>query len=189
MTMTMKHWFAPLPIALFLIAGCGTKEQGGDAKADVMRERIAGMEDSLFTKMNFDQRGAQGLFDVYKAYVAAFPTDSMAPEFLFRAASVAKVLYDANQSIVLYDRIIQDYSYWERLPDVYYMKAFTIDSDLGQKGEAKRAYQEVINLFPDHAFAADARVMLENLDYTDAELIERFKAMEAERAAEESAKR
>ena len=36
---------------------------------------------------------------------------------------------------------------------------------------------------PDHRFAKDARAMIDNLQYTDEELIERFKKMNAEAEA------
>ena len=178
-------------LTAFTLAACGSgsEEKGPEAKALEMRGRIAAMEDTLFNSTGFDQRGAQELLDVYKAYVAAFPVDSMAPEYLFRAAGVSKVLYDGHQGIFLYDRIVQDYGGWERIPDVMYMKAFTLDSELGMKGEAKEAYQQVIYKYPDHPFAKDARVMMDNLEYTDAELIERFKAQQEEADAAAAAGR
>ena len=86
-------------------------------------------------------------------------------------------MHDGEQSIALYDRVIKDFPSWRRLPDVLYLKAFTIDSELDRKGEAETAYREVIDRYPDHPFAKDARVMIENLQYTDEELIERFQAM------------
>jgi len=178
----------PLLATLFLATSCGGTKDGSGGKAQDMTERIRAMEDSLFQHMAFDPRGAQALLDVYKAYAGAFPLDSMAPEYLFRAAGVAKSMGDPEASVFLYDRIIGDYTSWKRLPDTYYMKAFTIDSELGRKGEAQRAYQEVINLFPDHPFARDARLSIENLKYTDEELIERFRRMEEE-AAEPAADR
>ncbi|MDQ3100696.1 MAG: tetratricopeptide repeat protein [Bacteroidota bacterium] len=170
--------------AIFLIASCSSSEkenaQDTDQGASDMAERIHTLEDSLFENMAFDRRNAQMLMDVYKAYVSAYPLDVRAPEFLFRAAGVARSMKDAKQSIALYDRIIRDYSSWERIPDTYYLKAFTIDTELGQKGEAKEAYQKVINQFPDHPFAKDAKAMIANLEYTDEELIARFKQMEAQ---------
>jgi TolA-binding protein len=108
----------------------------------------------------------------------------MAPEILFRAAGLAKSMRDPEQSIFLYDRIITDYPSWYRLPDVYYLKAFTIDSDQDRKGEAKRAYEEVINRYPEHPFAKDAKAMIENLQYTDEELIQRFQQMADSSAAQ-----
>ncbi len=162
-----------IPVAALLF-GCGPK---AETPADVS-DRIRAMEDSVFESLTFDKRKAQGLVDVYKAYANANPGDTMSAEYLFRAANVAKSMHDGEEGLKLYDRIIREFPSWRRLPDVYYLKAFTIDSELGHKGEALTAYQEVIGRFPDHAFAKDARAMMDNLQYSDEELIKRFEAMQ-----------
>ncbi len=169
-----------MPVALLLLVACsGEKEKQADGAkdkgADEMAVKIRAMEDSLFENMAFDQRNAQMLLDVYKAYAAAYPLDLRTPEYLFRAAGVARSMKDTQQSIDLYDRVIRDYPSWERLPETYFLKAFTIDTGTKHKGNAKEAYQQVIYLFPDHKFAADAKAMIANLEYTDEELIARWK--------------
>lgn len=169
-----------LCVALVFVA-CGNAEtEAPDTKATEMSQRIQGMEDSLFNSSQFDIRKAQGLVDVYKAYAAAFPADTLAPEYLFRAAGVYKSMRQPQQSVALYDRIIRDHTQWPRIADAFYLKAFTMDSELDQKGEAEKAYKQVINLFPDHPFARDARIMIDNLMLTDEELIMKFRSMEGQ---------
>lgn len=179
MTIEMKKTLLFPLVALVLSFGCGEKTE----KATDVASRIKAMEDSVFESLSFDQRKAQALLDVYKAYANTYPQDSLAPDYLFRAANLAKTMHEGEQGITLYDRIIKDYPSWKRLPDVYYLKAFTIDSDLDRKGEAKTAYEEVIARYPDHAFAKDARAMIDNLQYTDEELIQRFQEMQTDSAA------
>jgi tetratricopeptide (TPR) repeat protein len=173
-------------IASFLLLfACGTDAPMDEkaAKATEMRSRIQRMEDSLFTSGLFEQRNAQALLDVYKAYATSMPLDSLAPEYLFRAAGVARSMKDPQQSVFLYDRIIRDYPSWSKLADTYYLKAFVIDADLDRLGEAEAAYMELIRTFPDHAYAIQARQAIENLKYTDEELIARFKAMAVDSSA------
>jgi outer membrane protein assembly factor BamD (BamD/ComL family) len=167
-------------LALALMACGGDKDAASktDPKALEMRTRIKHMEDSVFENMAFDARAAQALLDVYKAYATTFQLDSMAPEYLFRAASVSKSMHDPQQSIFLLDRIMVDYPSWERLPEVYFLKAFIIDQDLGLKGEAQTAYQLVVDRFKDHRLAGQAQAMIENLYMTDEEWLERAKQME-----------
>lgn len=147
-------------------------------KAEEMAARITAMEDSLFEHMAFDQRSAHMLLDVYKAYVNAHPLDERSPEFLFRAAGVARNLKDFEQSLRLYDRIVVDNPSWEKIPETLYMKAFVYDNDLDRKGEAKVAYEKVYKNFPQHTLAGQARIAIDNLQYTDEELIERFRKMQ-----------
>jgi outer membrane protein assembly factor BamD (BamD/ComL family) len=181
----MKTMKTLLPMLLLVLwTACGTSEkETATSKTAEMVERIQGMEDSLFNSGDFNMRNAQALLDVYKAYAAAYPLDSLAPEYLFRAAGVAKSMRDPEQSVFLYDRIIKDYPSWDRLADTYYLKAFTFDSEMDRKGEAQQAYQQVIDQFPDHPFAEQARLSIQNLQYTDEELVAKFKRMAEEEAA------
>jgi TolA-binding protein len=183
MTTNMRY-LIPL-LSLAVLASCGggaqtkTSTSNDSAQVDAHEavRRIRAQEDSLFAKSVFDRKGAMALQDVYLAFAKNNPLDSMAPEYLFRAAGVSRNLGDPKKTLTYYDRIIKDYPGWKRLADTYYLRAFTIDSDLGQKGEAKTAYEEVIHRFPDHKFASDAKQMIENLQYTDEQLIEKFKKM------------
>lgn len=188
MNSTMRLLLIPTTAAF--LAGCGgngdnaanTPAPTSDSAAQAV-VRIRAQEDSLFAKPVFDRKGAIALYDVYLAFAKRFPQDTMAPEYVFRAASVSRTLGEPQRTLELYDRVIRDYPQWRRLPDAYYLRAFTIDSDLGKKGEARTAYEEVIARFPDHKFAADAKQMIVNLQYTDAELIERFKKMNPDSAS------
>lgn len=159
-----------------VLASCGSGDKSEDVSAS--STRIRALEDSLFNSGSFDARKAQTLVDLYKGFAAAHAKDSLAPEYLFRAANMSKTMHEGEQGVKLYDRIIKEYPSWNKIPDVFYLKAFTMDSELSSKGEAKMAYEEVIERFPNHPFAKDARAMIENLQYSDAELIERFQRMQ-----------
>lgn len=177
----------PLVLSLLvLLAACGDGAKQPDSKAVEAARRIRAMEDSLFASTAFDRKSAQALLDVYLAYERSFPGDSLAPEYAFRAANTKKTLGDPQGSVQIYDRIIRNNPTWRKMPDVYYLRAFTIDDGLKQKGEAKKAYEEVIEKFPDDPYAAQARQMIANLQYTDEELIERFKRMNADSLAGEA---
>ena len=178
MTPTMKKiLFLLLPLMLIACGGNdGLSEE--DAKKVEGQKRIRAMEDSLFDNRAFDQRSAQAMVDVYKAYASAYPQDSLAPEYLFRAAGTMKSMHDPEGSLNMYDRVIKDYPTWNRMVDVLYMKALTLDDDLDRLGEARTAYMQVISNYPDHPFARDARVMIDNLGLSDEELIAKFQAMQ-----------
>lgn len=176
---------------LMLLFACGQSDKAGTkstATADSTNtvegvKRIRSMEDSLFAKPVYDRKGAMALRDVYLAFAKEYPLDTMSPEYLFRCAGVYRTLGEPQETMKVYDRIISNYPGWRRLADTYYLRAFTLDNDLDQKGEAKTAYEEVIKRYPDHPFARDAKQMIENLQYTDEQLIEKFKKMNAEAEA------
>lgn len=188
--MTTKTALFATVVATMLLAACGgdaepSNDNGARGTLDAadMAGRIQTMEDTLFAKDYFDRKGAQALLDVYKAFSHQHPADTLVPHYLFKAAGLSKALGEPQESIRLYDEITKKFSNWYRMPDCYYLKAIVIDSDLKEKGEAEKAYKEVIGRFPDHPFAEQAKMMIENLKYTDEELIERFKAMEAQEEA------
>lgn len=174
-----KHFPIAVVMAMVLVAvACGTGPDGATTEAPTAAaSRIRAMEDSLYAHPKVDPKGAQALLDVYLLYAKNNPVDSISPEYLLRAAGVKSALNDPQGAIALYDRIIRDYPKWSKTPDAYYLKAFTIDNGLHVKGLAQQAYQQVIDRYPQHRFAADARQMIENLGYTDEELIARFKRM------------
>jgi tetratricopeptide (TPR) repeat protein len=185
--MNIKQTF-PILFALVLLAACsgGGEQAEGSAehsRANEMADRISALEDSVSHHVGVDRRSAQTLLDVYKGYASAFPLDERSPGYLFRAARVALAMRDPGQSLRIYDRIIVDYPSWEELPSVHFMRGFIYDDQLQQKGEAKTAYQHIIYNYPDHPLAEQARVAIDNLQYTDEELIERFKRMQAEQEA------
>lgn len=188
----MKHGFHIL-VLLFTatLVACGgsstTPEKPAEAAADMRTEavrRVRNMEDSLSAQPVFDKRSMMAIRDVYLAFSERFPLDTLAPDMLRKAASTTGNLGDHKRAISLYDRLIKDYPSWPHTPDVYYFRASEIETGLGQKGEAKRAYEEFISKFPENEFADDARMAIEYMQYTPEQLMEIFrKKNEVEAAA------
>jgi tetratricopeptide (TPR) repeat protein len=180
----MKH-FVPVLVLSLALAACGGEDgkgAGSGANADstavspaFMAGRIHAMEDSIFANPAFERRSAVALLDVYKAYAKAYPQDSLSPEYLVRAAGIQRNLRDPQAAIDLYDRVIRDYPEWKDVVVCYYQKGLIYQDDLKQLGAAKTAYEEVVRLFPDHTFGKEAKIMIDNLQYTDEELIERYR--------------
>ena len=149
-----------LPVLLFACSGDPVSE--ADAKKMEGQKRIRAMEDSLFEHHALDLRSAQAMIDVYKAYAAAYPQDSLAPEFIFRAAGIHETMHHTDEALVLYDRVGKDYPQWENRVVLLFKKAVMLHNE-GRLGEARTAYMEVIASYPDHKFAKDARVLVESM--------------------------
>jgi TolA-binding protein len=55
-----------------------------------------------------------------------------------------------------------------------FLKAFTLDDGLKQYDEARKAYEDFIEKYPDNPFADDARFSIQNLGKDVNELIDGF---------------
>ena len=166
---------------LAILASCGESGSATGKATDqdtLAAARIRVLEDSLSAKP--DQKNAQELFDVYLLYAKVHPLDSLAPEYIFRAANMRISFGDPKAGITLYDRIIANYPTWRKLQDAYYLKALTIDNDLHQRGAATQAYQDVIDKFPEGRYTEEAKQMIANMQYSDEDLIKKFEAMNAD---------
>jgi TolA-binding protein len=171
-------------VLTFFLVACGSDRQPTPEKEITLmteaRTQVAELENKAFSQDHIDQRAAQALLDGYKAYAAKFPKDSVAPEYLFRAAGICRSLGRPSDAIQLFDRVIASYSRYPKVVDSYFLKAITLDDDLAQLGRAKEAYELVISKFPDHPYASDAARMIEYLGLSDEELIQRFERMNAD---------
>ena len=104
-------------------------------------------------------------------FADTYPTDSMAAPYLHRAAHVALSMDLIDDMVKCYDRIIDNYPDYEKLDECYYEKGIALDN-AGRKEEARKAYQDFLDEFPDHFLADDIRKAISLLDMSDELLLE-----------------
>ncbi len=196
MTSDMRTSSILLFVPLLALVACGEGKPSGTEEtaaakvpeATQAQQRVRAMEDSLSDMALFDRRRLMGLRDVYVAYVQRFPLDSLAPDMLRKAAATSGDLGEHEKSVTLYDQLIKDYPQWPRTADACYFRAFEIENGLKKKGEAKTAYEEFIAKYPENQFADDAKKMIEYMQYSDEELMEKFKKMNPDTSTAEAKK-
>ena len=74
----------------------------------------------------------------------------------------------------IYDAIYTQYPQYEKAAQALFLKAFTYDNDLKDKGTAKALYEEFLQKFPNDDFADDTQFLLKNLGKNDEEIIKSF---------------
>lgn len=138
--------------------------------------RINEMENELFAEeaKGIDKEKARSLTDAYIAYADAFPEDSLAPEYLFRAADISMNIFESGQAIDLYNRITDDYPDYRKAPQCLFLKAFVYENNLNDLNNAKRYYREFLDKYPEDEFADDAEMSLQNLGKSPEQLIKEF---------------
>lgn len=158
-----------LLIATFLISACTSP------KADKLAE-IKTMEDELFSDESkmVDRTRADELIGLYIAYADEFPKDTEAAEYLFKAGDMAMNLNMPRKAVKVFDRILNDYPDFEKLPQCLFLKGYVYENNLGDLQMAKKIYEEFLEKYPDDEFADDAEVSIKNLGKSPEELIKEF---------------
>ena len=64
---------------------------------------------------------------------------------------------------------------------MYLFKGFIYETYLNDHAKAVSSYTKLIEKYPNHRLASDARASIDNLTMTEEELIEKFKKMNADK--------
>jgi tetratricopeptide (TPR) repeat protein len=172
-------------LSMALLACGGGQENGEDGDAwrtpgtqTELRRAMMAEIDSLETIVTADtfftrKSASAELLAKYEKYASTFPGDqSKTPEYLYKAGALARGIGQPLQALRAYDLILRKYRDFERNPEVAFLIAFTYDADMNNPELARESYEEVVNRYPDDAWAVQARQRLETIGMTDEELIE-----------------
>lgn len=172
-------------IILFILLQCllymvSCDNSGSNIEED-KKETLLSQVDSLEKKMGasemIDVNTAEVLVNKYVEYFLAFPSDSIVPEYLFRAGGLARAIGKPYEAIDAYKNICGKYPAYKHVPEALFQQGLIYDSDLNNDSSAKIIYEQVIAKYPDIQYAKDAKKLIEYLGKTDEELIEQFSKM------------
>jgi tetratricopeptide (TPR) repeat protein len=142
-----------ITFAALLMVACGPSRE----------ERISAIEDfedSIFeSAVAADPQVADQLTQLYVDFADKYPKDSLAPQYLMKAADVQSNVLHTERAVELFDRIIQDYPDFDEVPMCYFLKGNALELN-SQMDEAKAAYEEFLAKYPDHYMADQTRKML-----------------------------
>ena len=136
------------------------------------QKEIARLEESTYEV--YDTTLLNQLTTAYKDYVKTFPQDSLSAEYLLRAGSINIKLGKGGEAIQNFDRIINYYPNFAKLPEVYYYKAYTYEAVIFDLAQARAGYTEFINRFPEHPMVTDAQLSIKYLGMTPEEIVASF---------------
>ncbi len=121
-----------------------------------------------------NMEASEKYIDVCEAYALSFPEDAMAAEYLFRASEIARAIGSYPKAMSLYDWIHIYFPKSDKASLAVFFKGFLLDSELGNKDEAKKVYEKFLNNYPQDSMARSVRFLLENLGKSDAEIIKQL---------------
>jgi outer membrane protein assembly factor BamD (BamD/ComL family) len=159
-----------LLIITSIIYSCQT-EPRSDLEA-----QINDVEKQLFETKNgvINKKEAANIIHLYTKYVNDYPEDEKSPQYLFKAADVSINSFHSDATIELFDRIITEYPHFEKTPQALFLKAFTYENYLMNLDSARVSYLLFLDKYPNHNFANDAQVSLNNLGKSPEEIIKSF---------------
>lgn len=173
--------------AAVLMAACGgtsAEEEQVKQETEELATRIDSLENLLFgQESKVDKEVAAQLLQSYLKFTDTYPADDRTPDYLYKGAGIARGVGVHSRALKMYQRILEDYPEFGKQAETSFLIAFTYDNDLKEIERAKEAYNQVIEQYPDHEFAAQARERLKTIDLSDEELIELFMKRNAEAEA------
>jgi outer membrane protein assembly factor BamD (BamD/ComL family) len=156
-------------LAVAIFTACSSKQEN-------LKTEIKTLEDVLFADANkmIDKAKARELIDKYVQYGDEFPESQEAPQMLFKAGDMSMNLNMPKKAIEIFDRIMNNYSDYEKNPQCLFLKGYIFENSMGDLNSAKRIYEEFLQKYPDDEFADDAEVSIKNLGKSPEELIKEF---------------
>ncbi|HNQ13015.1 MAG TPA: tetratricopeptide repeat protein [Bacteroidia bacterium] len=139
-------------------------------------EKIQAMEKELFSSSTSipDPAKAKEIIQLYIEFANTFPQDTLAPDYLFKAAEVSASIGEANSAIDLLDKVILNYQKSNKNEMALFYKAFIYETQLSDYFNAGKTYDQFISAFPNSDLLDDALAAKENLGKTPEELIRQF---------------
>ena len=145
-------------------------------KESQLKNNITQLEQVLVEKNEgiIDGKLAANMILAYTEFVDEFPEDQQSPDYLFKAADVSINVFHSQQTIKLFNRVINEYPKDKRAAQALFLKAFTFDNYMQEYDSAKIYYEEFLIKYPQHSFANDAEMSLENLGKSPEEIVKGF---------------
>ena len=142
------------------------------ASIDQYVEKIGASIFSNPDDIGVNRKAALQYVDACEAYTLVYPESTAAPEFLFKAAEVAKSIQTFPKSLSIYDWLIVKYPNYEKTPTAMFLKGFIIENNLGNDSLALVSYKEFMAKYPNDDLVDDAQFLIQNLGKSDEEILQ-----------------
>ena len=168
-------------VLFFILLICSCAETTSQQAKDVDRAKLLADLKSLEQKLENDKSAkidttlAKQMIEKSIAFVKAFPKDSLSGSYLFRAADVSVGVGEYQLAIDYWEQMQEQYKEHEKAPIALFFQGFTCENNLKDKTKASAYYQAFLSKYPNHQYADQIKLLLEQMDKTDEELIKEFK--------------
>lgn len=148
-----------------------SKSPSAEEKKQVIAELEAKVEaDSL--RADFNAR--KQLLNRYAEFSNEFREEELTPEYLFRAAKLAIEMGMSKRAVEYLTNLHDGFPKYERKIEAAFLVGFIYENMLNDRELAQKAYEKVVELYPESSWAADAKASINLLYLTDEQKIEKF---------------
>ncbi|MTB50844.1 tol-pal system YbgF family protein [Lewinella sp. W8] len=190
-------------LLLLCFFGCNSGESGSEAAGDAATpfgaaaaaleagESAAAVSKLLLDNFQLVSDQATGAInleasaqfaDLAGALAKKYPQDTMAALPLYKAAEVVRAMNNPVRAASFYEMTHRSFPGFSKAGEALFMLGFTYDEDLNDEAKARQYYEQFIREYPDHPFADDTQMLIDNLGKTDEEILreleEKAKALE-----------
>lgn len=174
-------------IVLISMLACTNKtknEHDQLTKKEMLADSVTSLEKSLHRDSILDPEKASKMRAAYLSYVNSYPKDSIAPEYLFRAAEIALNNNKPLDACSYLYRIKNQYPDYPRMPGVLFQMGHIYDSRLNDIQKAKKYYGLFLRKYPEHPLSADVSALIKLLEVDDLSMIRKFEAQNSQEEAD-----
>lgn len=163
----MKQIFKPLFAILMAFGMFACSETEKKLTLDDVKAAEKTLMDENWT-MNTDV--APQVAETYCKFVEQNPDDTTAPIWLFHAMEINVNLKNADKSVELCNQLVDKYPESDWSPkSLILLGSYVYEDQLQDTALAHKAYQRLIDEYPEHYLVNDARILIKYLGLTDEE--------------------
>ena len=163
----MRVVLLSLLMLLFLNA-CETKQQTDLKSLLQLENQLMQVEDAAA-----NETLAKEVLVVYDEFISAYPDAEQIPELLFKSGEVLKGLGAHLKSAKAFYKVHTQFPNSKIAPIALFHQAHCFEA-LDQQLKAKNTYENFIERYPNHPYVSQAKGMIQILNLSDEELIQKF---------------
>ena len=128
---------------------------------------------------SFNIESTRNYIDYCESYAMSFPKNPESPEYLFKAAEMARAINDFGKTLGFYDWIHNYYPTHKHAKMALFLKGFMLENEFKKLDLAKESYDEFLRLYPKDDLTDDVKMLLANLGKSETDIIKQFDAKDS----------
>lgn len=175
-----------IPIFLFgiiLLAACQSKSEK-DPKPIAIAQ-IDSLETVLLNdSLGLNEAAAANLTKAYLQFADTYSKDTLSVDYLFKAADVMRGMFRFMDAVQTLNLITKRYPNHDKAAVALFYAGFILHTDSDQNRMAVDYFDRLIEEYPDHPMADEARNILPMLKMSDEQILEFLKSTQPQDSIE-----